>query len=46
MQAEMMIQHQTIVLHAIRKSSGDREMIVRQLALACYHYHLLIYKDL
>ena len=44
-QAELMIEHKTVVLHAIRLHGGDREMIIRQVALACYHYHLLKYKS-
>ncbi len=44
-QAELMIEHKTIVIHAIRLNGGDREMIIRQMALACYHYQVLKYKS-
>jgi hypothetical protein len=44
-QAELMIEHKTIILHAIRLHGNDREMIIRQVALACYHYHMLRYKS-
>lgn len=43
-QAELMITHKTIVLHAVRLS-GDREKIIQQLALSCFHFHLLTYKQ-
>lgn len=39
-QAELMIAHETVVLHATRLN-GDREIILQQLALACFHYQLL-----
>jgi short-subunit dehydrogenase len=43
-QAELMMEYQTVVLHAVRLNSGEREMILRQMALASYHYQLLTYK--
>ena len=39
-----MIEHNTIVVHAIRLNGGERETIIRQMALACYNYQLLKYK--
>jgi hypothetical protein len=44
-QAELMIEYKTVVFHAIRLHGGDREMIIRQVALACYHYQVLKYKS-
>jgi hypothetical protein len=38
--AELMYSHETVVLQTVRKT-GDLSVIVRQLALACFHYHLL-----
>ena len=44
LQAELMISHDTIVLHATRLS-GDRERMIQQLALACFHFQLLEHKE-
>jgi hypothetical protein len=43
-QAELMIGHKVIVLHAMRLT-GDRETILRQLAMACYHFQLITEKQ-
>lgn len=39
--ASLMFDHDIIVLQAIRKNISETSMILRQIALACYHYHLL-----
>jgi metal-dependent amidase/aminoacylase/carboxypeptidase family protein len=44
-QAELMIEHNTIVVHAIRLNGGERQTIIRQMALACYNYQVLTYKS-
>ena len=39
--ASLMIDHNIVVLQAIRKKMEETTLIFKQLALACYHYHLL-----
>ena len=39
--ASLMIDHSMVVLQAIRKKLEETTLILRQLALACFHYHLL-----
>jgi hypothetical protein len=38
--AQLMLAHDLVVIQALRLS-GDTELILQQLALACFHYHLL-----
>jgi ERCC4-type nuclease len=38
--AQLMLAHDLVVIQAVRLS-GDTELILQQLALACFHYHLL-----
>ena len=35
----------TVVLHAVRLASEDREKILGQVALACLHFQLLTHKQ-
>jgi len=39
--AALMMDHNIVVLRAIRKKQEETSMILRQLALACYHFQLL-----
>jgi hypothetical protein len=38
--AQLMLVHDLVVIQAVRLG-GDTELILQQLALACFHYHLL-----
>jgi hypothetical protein len=38
--ADLMLEHDVVVIQALRQS-GDVELILQQLALACFHYQLL-----
>ena len=38
--AQLMLEHDLIVIQAVRLK-GDTELILQQLSLACFHYHLL-----
>ena len=40
LQSNLMIQHEIVVLHAQRKEN-DFEMIIQQLALACYEFQFI-----
>ena len=42
--ADLMLAHDLVVIQAVRLS-GDTELILQQLALACFHYHLLFQDD-
>ena len=39
--ASLMIDENIVVIEAVRKKQEETTMIMRQLALACYHYQLL-----
>ena len=41
--ADLMLEHDVVVLQALRQK-GDVELILQQLALACFHYQLLTEK--
>jgi hypothetical protein len=38
--ADLMLQHDVVAIQAFRQT-GDIELILQQLALACFHYQLL-----
>ncbi|GKZ00235.1 hypothetical protein MPSEU_000976400 [Mayamaea pseudoterrestris] len=42
-QAQLSLAHEMVVLHAARLND-DREMILQQLAMACYHFQPLLFK--
>eukprot|EP00797_Seminavis_robusta_P006542 Sro143_g066530.2 (392) ;mRNA; r:31409-32584 len=39
--AALMVEHNIVVLEAVRKKQEETTMILRQLALACFHFQLL-----
>lgn len=42
--AHLMLAHDLVIIQAVRLN-GDTELILQQLALACFHYHLLFLDD-